>query len=251
VTLRIKSRVSLARQWRARWTIWKNVKEVGIRNGEVILSFDDGPYPEVTQRLLDVLQRENVRAAFCVCGKSIRAAPGLVRRMMDEHHLIVNHGDLHQPLALFSSVALEEEVLNCDQTIAVALEMPGFSADFYRPACGLWTPTVAKVLAKLRKRVFPITHFGWDTNISRGNYREWIANTRSAACDDQGGIFVLHDRRLRFWAELKYDPNDVESSAYRGWVPDAVTLLIQQLRSDGFTFLDPQIWAERSDGKIE
>jgi peptidoglycan/xylan/chitin deacetylase (PgdA/CDA1 family) len=237
--------MNLARELRARWTIWQSAETVGISPGEVMLSFDDGPNSETTQRLLDVLAKEDVRVAFCVCGTSIRTAPELVRRMVDEHHLVVNHGDLHQPLALFSAVALREEIRNCDQAIATALQMPGFSADFYRPACGIWTPIVGKVLAQLGKRVFPITHFGWDTNVNRHSYREWVAHTRSAACDDRGGIFVLHDRRLRFWGESKYDPDNRESSAYRGWVPDAAALLIQQLRSDGFTFLDPQTWSDR------
>jgi peptidoglycan/xylan/chitin deacetylase (PgdA/CDA1 family) len=237
--------MNFVRQWRAQWTIWKSVKDVGIRAGEVMLSFDDGPCSEVTPRLLDVLERENVRAAFCVCGKSIRAAPRLVRRMAAEHHLIVNHGESHQPLALFSIAALREEIWKCDQTIAVALETPGFSTNFYRPACGLWTPIVRKVLPPLRKRVLPITHFGWDTGVNRRTYQEWVANTCEVAREEQGGIFVLHDRRLRFWGESSYDPNDLESSAYRGWVPDAAALLIQKLRSDGFTFLDPRVWSER------
>ncbi len=216
--------VQFAQNLRARWTIWQRVQDVGIGRGEILLSFDDGPHPTVTARLLDVLQKEDVRGAFCVCGEPVRTAPDLVRRMASEGHLIANHGDHHQPLALFSEEALRKEIQNCDLAIATALGIAAFHTDFYRPACGLWTSIVRRVLVQLNKRVLPVTHFGWDTNVNRHTYRNWIAITQDAARRDRGGIFVLHDARLRFWLESGYDPNDQESSAYRGWVPDAAAL---------------------------
>jgi peptidoglycan/xylan/chitin deacetylase (PgdA/CDA1 family) len=237
--------MKFAQRLRAHWTIWQRVQDVGIGRGEILLSFDDGPHPDVTARLLDVLEKENTRAAFCVCGKSVRVAPDLVRRMANEGHLIVNHGDFHLPLALFSEVALQKEIDDCDLAIAAALETAVFRTQFYRPACGLWTSVAKRVIAQRNKRVMPVTHFGWDTNVTRDTYRNWIAETQCAAQRDQGGIFVLHDRRLRFWMESQYDPNDQESSAYRGWVPDAASELIGRLRSDHFTFLEPHVWSGR------
>jgi peptidoglycan/xylan/chitin deacetylase (PgdA/CDA1 family) len=234
-----------AQRLRARWTIWQRIQDAGIGRGEILLSFDDGPQPDITPRLLDVLQREDVCAAFCVCGKSVRVVPEVVLRMAREGHLIVNHGYRHQPLALFSAQALRKEIEDCDAAIAAALESTAFQAEFYRPACGLWTSVVKKVLTQLNKRVLPVTHFGWDTNVTRHTYRNWIAATRAAARRDQGGIFVLHDRRLRFWMEPDPDPNDQESSAYRGWVPDAASELINQFRSDHFTLLNPHVWSRR------
>jgi len=229
---------------RAKLTIWQPIEDVGICPGEILLSFDDGPHPDVTPRLLDLLQKKDVRAAFCVCGKSIRTAPMLVRRMANDGHLIVNHGDRHQPLAIFSE-ALRKEIEDCDLAIAAALGRSSFRTDFYRPACGLWTATVKRMLFQLNKRVLPVTHFGWDTNVTRDDYWKWIALTRRAARHDQGGIFVLHDQRLRFWIEPNYDPTDEGSSAYRGWVPDAAAELIDQLRSDKFRFLSPRTWSRR------
>jgi peptidoglycan/xylan/chitin deacetylase (PgdA/CDA1 family) len=237
--------MQFAQRLRAQWTIWQRVQDVGIGRGEVLLSFDDGPQPDITPRLLDVLHKEDVCAAFCVCGKSVRVVPELVRRMASEGHLIVNHGYWHQPLALFSAQALRNEIEDCDAAIAAALESTAFQTEFYRPACGLWTSAVKKVLAQLNKRVLPVTHFGWDTNVTRQTYRNWIAVTRAAARRDQGGIFVLHDRRLRFWMEPDHDPNDQESSAYRGWVPEATSELINQFRSDRFTLLNPHVWSRR------
>jgi len=71
-------------------------------------------------RLLELLQKKDVRAAFCVCGKSIRTAPMLVRRMANDGHLIVNHGhlivnhgDRHQPLAIF--------LRRCERKLGIAI----------------------------------------------------------------------------------------------------------------------------------
>jgi peptidoglycan/xylan/chitin deacetylase (PgdA/CDA1 family) len=239
-------RMKIAQRLRAQWTIWQRVEDVGIRRGEIFLSFDDGPQPDITARLLDVLRTEDIHAAFCVCGISVRSLPQLVRRMADENHLIVNHGDRHQPLALFSEKALRKEIESCDVAIANALETSAVRTEYYRPACGLCTAIMKRVLAQLNKHVLPVTHFGWDTNVNRHTYQDWISITQAAARRDQGGIFVLHDRRLHFWMEPDYDPNDRESSAYRGWVPDAASQLIARLRSDGFRFLDPHVWSRRN-----
>jgi peptidoglycan/xylan/chitin deacetylase (PgdA/CDA1 family) len=231
----------------ARCTIWQHIEDVGLFPGEILLSFDDGPnlVADTTSRLLDTLKTEKIRAAFCVCGKCVREAPHLVRRMYAEGHLLVNHGDQHLPLTLFSETALEREIQGCDAALAGAVQDPGFCSSIFRPACGWRTPAVQTILGRLNRRVLPITDFGNDTSITRHNYLLWVDRTRQVAQRDRGGIFVLHDRRLRFWGESHYDVTNQETSAYRGWVPEAISALIRQCRSDGFVFLDPAAWNER------
>ena len=57
----------------------------------VALTFDDGPDPVQTPRLLDLLKREHVKATFCVVGRNVAAYPGLVRRIAAEGHTLCNH----------------------------------------------------------------------------------------------------------------------------------------------------------------
>jgi hypothetical protein len=76
--------------------------------------------------------------------------------------------------------------------------------------------------------------------MTRHNYSKWVDRTLCVARRDHGGIFVLHDGRLRFWGERRYDPSNRDSSAYRGWVPEAAAMLIRRCRAEGFRFLDPQ-----------
>jgi peptidoglycan/xylan/chitin deacetylase (PgdA/CDA1 family) len=227
---------------RARFTIWQSIETVGIAAGEILLSFDDGPnrIDDTTARLLDTLSQEGVRGAFCVCGKSVREAPELLQRMKNEGHLLVNHSYWHQPFAVFSEQALEREIEDCDAVIAEALNIPSFRTQFFRSACGWRTPTLNRVLTRQRKQLLPISDFGFDTTMTRHTYPKWVDRTLQAAQRDRGGIFVLHDGRLRFWGERWYDPRDRDCSAYRGWVPEAAAMLIRRCRGEGFRFLDAQ-----------
>ena len=165
--------------------------------------------------------------------------------MMTDGHLLVNHSYWHQPFALFSEKSLAKEIDDCDVAIACAARSPSFKTEFFRPACGWRTPALDRLLPRLQKQLFPISDFGFDTNMTRHNYPKWVDRTVQAAKRDGGGLFVLHDRRLRFWGERFYDPTDRDSSAYRGWVPDATALLIWRCREEGFRFVDPQVFAGR------
>ena len=64
----------------------------------VALTFDDGPWPESTTVILDILQAAYVRAAFFVIGRYVQRWPELVRRMHEEGHLIGNHTFDHHRL---------------------------------------------------------------------------------------------------------------------------------------------------------
>jgi peptidoglycan/xylan/chitin deacetylase (PgdA/CDA1 family) len=238
------------RSLRARCTIWQSIDTVGVAAGEILLSFDDGPnrIDDTTARLLDTLSQEGVRGAFCVCGRSVRETPELVQRMMTEGHLLVNHSYSHQPLAVFSERALEKEINECDAVIASVIQNPSFKTKFFRSACGWRTPSLDRVLSRQERQLLPITDFGFDTSMTRHNYSKWVDRTLRTARRDHGGIFVLHDGRLRFWGERRYDPSDRDSSAYRGWVPDAAAMLIRRCRAEGFRFLDPQRLVGRGSG---
>src|SRR2546423_9723547 len=62
---------------------------------EVVLTFDDGPEPASTGRVLDALKRECVRASFFVLGRSAAAHPALLRRALQEGHTIAHHSFAH------------------------------------------------------------------------------------------------------------------------------------------------------------
>src|SRR5260370_39849909 len=62
---------------------------------EVVLTFDDGPLPPYTTRILDTLASECVKATFFMVGRMVRGYPSIVRRVYNEGHTIANHSQNH------------------------------------------------------------------------------------------------------------------------------------------------------------
>src|SRR6266581_3671652 len=77
---------------------------------EVVLTFDDGPEPASTGRVLDALKRECVRASFFVLGRSAAAHPALVRRALQEGHTVAHHSFAHPLLNHMPVDAAEAEI---------------------------------------------------------------------------------------------------------------------------------------------
>jgi peptidoglycan/xylan/chitin deacetylase (PgdA/CDA1 family) len=68
----------------------------------IALTFDDGPNPAITPKLLTLLERYNAKATFFVVGKFVRACPEIIRETDARGHLLANHTDTHPHLALHS-----------------------------------------------------------------------------------------------------------------------------------------------------
>ncbi len=77
---------------------------------EVVLTFDDGPWPGTTDRVLDALKHECVRASFFLLGQNAMNHPNLVRREAAEGHTIAHHSFSHPLLARLSFAAAEAEI---------------------------------------------------------------------------------------------------------------------------------------------
>ncbi len=77
---------------------------------KLALTFDDGPDPRFTPKILDVLKRYNVPAAFFVVGSNVLREPSLLRRMLDEGHEIGNHTFSHPDLSRISDMQMDVEL---------------------------------------------------------------------------------------------------------------------------------------------
>jgi len=109
--------------------------------GRFALTFDDGPDPVFTPRVLDVLARHGARATFFMLRPSVRRHATLARRVLEAGHEIGNHGDLHVPLLLAPPPLLAHEVDAGGRAIQQAT---GARARFYRPPFGLMFPAQAR-----------------------------------------------------------------------------------------------------------
>jgi peptidoglycan/xylan/chitin deacetylase (PgdA/CDA1 family) len=153
-------------------------------SGAVALTFDDGPDPHWTPRLLDLLGEADVRATFFPISARARAHPELIARMREEGHEIGLHGALH--LRHGSS---PEDLLECDTRLAIEwLGVEGLR--LWRPPGGSCTDVTRRLAAR-----YSLTLVGW--SISAG---DWLASSTSAtmleACAARltpGAVVLLHD----------------------------------------------------------
>src|SRR4051812_443266 len=103
------------------------------RSRAVCLTFDDGPHPELTPRLLDLLARLGVPATFFVIGQEVEKYPELVRRMVAEGHTVGNHSYSHPARESISPREAAAEVTECAMVLARLLGKP---PTLYRPPRG-------------------------------------------------------------------------------------------------------------------
>ena len=104
-----------------------------IRRKEVALTFDDGPHPPFTWRLLDLLKQLNVHATFFVVGRKVDAAPDVLTRMIEEGHEVANHTYHHVNLKTLPPGLVENEIRLDNDAIRRAC---GRQPLFFRPPGG-------------------------------------------------------------------------------------------------------------------
>jgi peptidoglycan/xylan/chitin deacetylase (PgdA/CDA1 family) len=115
---------------------------------DVALTFDDGPHPEVTPRVLDQLAAAGQKATFFVIGENVRRAPALVRRMLDEGHAVGLHSHTHSWLFnCWPPGRVQRDLEACAAAVAEAGGRP--APTLFRPPVGLKNPVVGFVAGRL------------------------------------------------------------------------------------------------------
>lgn len=116
------------------------------RAGELALTFDDGPNPVWTPKLLDALAVHDVKATFFMMGSRAQAQPKLVRQMMAAGHLIGNHSWSHPNLAYTATHKIRQELT---QTKDELEQITGKTVQYFRPPFGARRPVVFKIAREL------------------------------------------------------------------------------------------------------
>lgn len=124
------------------------------RTKAIALTFDDGPDPESTPRILDILLENNLKATFFVIGRKAEQHPDLLRRIVEEGHVIGNHSYSHHYLiGLFSRKKLRADIAHCNEVIR---DITGRMPVFFRPPFGVTNPRYAAVLKDMQ-----MSSIGW------------------------------------------------------------------------------------------
>jgi peptidoglycan/xylan/chitin deacetylase (PgdA/CDA1 family) len=116
------------------------------RAGELALTFDDGPNPAWTPKLLDTLAEYEIKATFFVMGSRAQAQPALVKRMLEAGHLIGNHSWSHPNLARTAAGKVRQEMA---QTKDVLEQMIGRPVAYFRPPFGARRPVVFRIAREM------------------------------------------------------------------------------------------------------
>ena len=99
----------------------------------ILLTFDDGPHPEATPAVLDLLREHEARAIFFVVGNRIQRAPQMLLRILDEGHWLGNHSHTHPNDRRMPYREYLAELRKCQQVIH---DITGTSPRFHRPPLG-------------------------------------------------------------------------------------------------------------------
>jgi peptidoglycan-N-acetylglucosamine deacetylase len=158
-----------------------------IARRECAITFDDGPNPEVTPAVLDILDRYRVKASFFCVGRRAAAHPELVREIARRGHSVENHSDAHSSaFGFFGPWRLRRELEAAQRTLA---GLAGSPPQFFRAPMGIRSPMLDPVVCRLGLRYITWTRRGFDT-VTPDPRTVLDRLTRNLAAGD---ILLLHD----------------------------------------------------------
>lgn len=149
----------------------------------VALTFDDGPHPVYTPKLLDGLARRQVRATFFLIGKNIPGNEEIVEQMRREGHVIGNHTYDHVKICDLSG---QEACQELEKTSALVREITGEDTEFVRPPFGAWNDEMECSLTMLPV-LWDVDPLDWTTKNTARVVRRVLDDVES------GDIILLHD----------------------------------------------------------
>lgn len=157
---------------------------------EVFITFDDGPIPELTPWVLDVLAEYGFKASFFCVGDNVRKYPEIYKRIINEGHTIGNHTYNHVNGWLTDQTTYLDNIKKCDVLI---------QTDFFRPPYGKMRRSQSSVI-KTEKTIVM-----WD--VLSGDFDQTISKEKclSNVIDNYGpgSIIVFHDN-IKAETNLKY-----------------------------------------------
>ncbi|OOG53672.1 polysaccharide deacetylase family protein [Rhodanobacter sp. C03] len=124
----------------------------GPRDGDAIyLSFDDGPHPEHTPRLLDLLAMHDAHASFFLVGKQVERHPALVERIVAAGHALGNHSYSHPPG--FNKISLRQQLQEIDRTDHLLAQFDHRPQHRFRPPRGSVSLSLLLHFARRRRNI--------------------------------------------------------------------------------------------------
>ena len=174
---------------RSQWlgSNWTRLPAAAAARNEIALTIDDGPDPEVTPAVLDLLDAARMRATFFCIAQTAAAHPALCRDIVRRGHSVQNHSDRHsKAFSLLGPRAMAAEIHAAQERLA---DITGERPRFFRAPAGLRNPFLAPVLQRLELQLVSWTRRGFDT--VRREPTALVARLGKGLA--AGDILLLHD----------------------------------------------------------
>ena len=189
------------------------------------LTFDDGPSPNITPKILDILDEENVKATFFVIGKKVEEHSEIVKDAYYRGHYIANHTYSHDNHLLYQNAdSFLKELQKTEEAIRKAIGQDNFTSHLFRFPNGYMSP----IYKTQKEKMLPILesldfcYLDWNAlnNDSMKEYssQELLHNLKQTIKDKSTLVILMHDT------------NDVSDSS------TALKASIQYLKSQGYLF---------------
>ena len=173
---------------------------------KIALTFDDGPHPILTPKILNILQKYNIKATFFIVGENATNYPEIVKLILDQGHEIGNHTFSHDHIN-------EEEIDQCEKTI---YELTDYKTKLFRPPEG----------ALNQKIEYISKHLGYSIILWDIDTRDWehtppkIIRENVMKKIKAGSIILMHDY-----------------IGFNSPTPEALELIIPALLEQGYQFV--------------
>ena len=181
----------------------------------VALTFDDGPMPNSTDRVLDVLAEQRVTATFFCVGRNAQRHPALLRRIAAEGHAVGSHSMTHPHPRGLSPAQVREEYDTGRRAVEQAL---GARVTLFRPPHGHLSLRTAATLRAHRPWLWSCDPEDWRPGAARGHV-EQVAGGAAP-----GDVVLLHD-----WVEQPEGPQALDRSA----TVEALPAIVAAVRARG------------------
>lgn len=187
-----------------------------LQRKELVLTFDDGPVPETTPKVLDALKAECVRATFFLLGRNAEAHPALARRILAEGHSVGHHTYSHQNLTKVPAAVAEAEInrgFEEDDHAIYGQRRTDPATPFFRFPGFASTPGLLDSLARRRIVVFGTDVWASDWNDMAPAAQLKLVLQRIEAVDH--GIVLFHDTRAQTMQMLPDFLRELKRRGYR------------------------------------
>jgi peptidoglycan/xylan/chitin deacetylase (PgdA/CDA1 family) len=182
------------------------------------LTFDDGPHPQGTPAVLEILAGHRVRSTFFLVGEQVRRDPALAREVADAGHQIALHCDRHRNLLRLTPWQVREDLARAVDSIQAAT---GRAPELYRPPYGILNAAALRIAQRRGYRTLLWSHWGrdWEAKATAESITRLVTGGTV-----EGSVLLLHDAddysAPGSWRRTAQAlPRVLESMAERGLTP--------------------------------